>query len=211
MIKAVLFDFDGTLVDSLEAVRKFVNDVLGMYGYKAIDLEDFEKNYFSIPLKEIFKKRVPNVTQKELDGMLKYSFKGYEKYIKLHDGAIELLERLSKKYILGIVTSRRTFSLELTLDEFKMHKYFKLLMPRESYENPKPHPESLLKALDKFKLKPEEAVYVGDNETDVKFAKAAGTKIIIFSKHKIKEADYNVNSLTKVLDVISGLDGTKSL
>ncbi len=206
MIKAVLFDMDGVLVDSAEANSKYFTDILNMNGYNLMLTPDlYKKKYYPMSAFQILKSLLPDVSDERINEMLKFSYDGYEKYMILHNYVKEVLESLSRKHRLGVVTNRRRAGVDTILKNFDLEKYFEVLIRKEDVVNPKPHPEPLLMALEKLKIKPEDAVYIGDNEVDVQTAKAAAVKVIIFSENKIEEADYNINSLIKILDIIKAI------
>ena len=208
MIKAVLFDMDGVIVDSAEANAKYFSDMLNYNGHNIVlTTEMYRRKYYPMTGFDILKSFLPSVSDEKLNDMLKnFSYSGYEKFMKLQTGIMETLESLSRRYKLGVVTNRRKLGTELVLKNFDLGRYFLVIMSREDVNNPKPHPEPLLKALEKLKVEPEESIYVGDNDVDVRAAKAANVKVIIFSENSIKDADYNVNSLIQIPNIVGVLE-----
>jgi len=202
MIKAVIFDFDGVIVDSYEATIFYMQKTLRHFNKKAPAKKDFDK-FLGLKARDIIKGLLPNIEEKELEKMYEYSKEESVKavpHIVLIDGARDVLEQLSNSYKLGVVSSRGKQTLDILLDKFNLRDYFKSVISREDVEHHKPHPESLLKALFQLKTKAEETVYIGDMEEDILAAKAASV-VSIFIKRKGKgnyNADYTVKNITEI-------------
>ena len=120
-------------------------------------------------------------------------------------GAEEVMKKLSKNYLLGVVTSRITEGVYESPKLEKLKKYFKVVISYQDTINHKPHPEPLLLAAQKLEVVPKECVYVGDAESDFKAARVAGMKIIIYSKYKFDQADACTSLFTELPELISSL------
>ncbi len=196
MVKAVIFDIDGVLLDSFDATYKFIEDISIFAKFKKPNRLKFNK-LTHWPLKVIFQK-LHNIREfKDAEQLLKVALKKVKPathLLKFHPGSNEAIKRLHKSYKLGIVTSRRKKALKTYFDFSQNKKYFDVAVYLEQVKNHKPHPESLLLACRKLKIKPSQAVYVGDALTDVKAAHAAGMKVVVYNKKPIKSADININN-----------------
>jgi beta-phosphoglucomutase-like phosphatase (HAD superfamily) len=186
MIKAVLFDVDGVLLDSFEANRKFLNDYRAMKGMVPLTADEFvAMKGFHLPFRETIRQTFGIET---LEGALELIEHGREQgivyatdLVGVPEGIHEALKSLQKKYILGIVSSRRAITVE-TIPLLKtLMPYFQTAVFVEDVKNTKPHPEPLLLAAERLSVKPEECVYVGDAETDMHAAEAAGMAMITFA------------------------------
>jgi len=203
MIKVVLFDVDGVLIDSAEANCKFHSFLNKKFGGRELTLEEYKERFFSRTMKENTKECCPNLNEKELEEACRYGAQMYptfHKYIKIKPHVVEILKILSKKFRLGIVTGRVE---TIILKDLDIEKYFEHQVTIKDYKNPKPHPEPLLVALKKFGVKPEEAVYVGDQWNDAETAKNAGLKSIIYGK--ATKGDYNIEDLLEIPTVLKKL------
>ncbi len=201
MIKLVLFDIDGTLIDSAEANWRFLNTLNKKYGGRQLGFEEYKKEFYANPMRFVLKSCCPKLTEKELDEACKYGvsiYPEFHKFIKVNKNAVELLGKLHGNYKLGIVTSRIGIKI---LDDLDIRKFFQHIITFNDYTKPKPDPEPLLVALRKFISKPEETVYIGDNQKDVECARKAGCKSIIFGD--AAKGDWNINDFLEVLCILN--------
>lgn len=211
MIKAVLFDIDGVLLDSKDANLKFLQDLMKESGYKISSKKEIQK-VFHLTMWDAIKFLTKEKSERKIRKIWKLGCKlryPMEK-LKLPKHLKEVIKRLSRKYKLGIVTSRIRKGVQQFFQVSGTEKYFDVVVSFEDYSRPKPHPEPLLVATKKLKVKPEETVYIGDSETDVKAAKAAGMRVIIYSKKCFKDADLNVNSFEKIPFAIKKIEEIKN-
>lgn len=181
MIKAVIFDIDGVLVDSFNANAHYYRDLLNCFGYN-LTLEDYKKSFFHLPLKQAIEVLTGEKSETRVEEIWKAGkeFPYPINLFKNPEGSFEIIKELSRKYKLAIVTSRVRNGVNDYFRFSKLEKYFPVVVTYEDYSNPKPDPEPLLVALQKLGVKPEEAVYVGDALSDFESAKSAGVGFIGF-------------------------------
>lgn len=184
MIKAVIFDIDGVLMDSFPANLKFFQDLMIKSGYQPPTAEEY-KSIFYYDMLSAIKALSKSHDEAELQKIWEMGRSREVQYdISLATTPAnmpETIKELSKKYKLGLVTSRvrETTFADQTLA--KLQEYFTAVVSYQDTTNHKPHPEPLLSALTILGVAPEEAVYIGDVENDVVCARAAGTKVIIYT------------------------------
>ncbi|MBP9711959.1 MAG: HAD family hydrolase [Candidatus Pacebacteria bacterium] len=208
MIKAIIFDVDGVLVHSFEANHKFFGDLFRKFGYTFMSKEDYE-NYFHLTTKDIVRHTTKSTDEDEIHKIWTSTKKGGMPYpdelLEFPNSMSETIEKLSKKYTLGIATSRTLNPLE-DFPELKLiSKYFRAVVLYEDTENHKPHPEPLLLAAQKLNLNPSECVYVGDSATDIVAARASGMKAINYNKRIREEADLNIAEFSKLEEAVESL------
>ena len=170
-LRAVLFDWDGTLVDTAEASYRCYVQTFRDFGipfdrdtYKATYSPDWHFTYRTLG--------VPEERWPEADRLWLNYFACEE--AALIEGAAEALRALTDRgMLLGIVTSggRARVAKELTLHEVAEH--FAHVVCGDDGPRRKPHPDALQHALEKLRVHPREAAYVGDSPEDVQMAKAA--------------------------------------
>lgn len=186
MVKAVLFDVDGVLIDSLDANRALFNDYLALKNIPPVSVEEYiGLKAFHLPFKESIRLSLGFASAEEALAFIAHGKEqgiSYKKeLVGIPEGIHTTLDILKQKYILGIVTSRRTETVELIPSLKALMPYFETAVFVEDVVNTKPHPEPLLLAASRLNVKPEECVYVGDAETDMHAAEAAGMGMITFA------------------------------
>ncbi len=170
----ILFDLDGTLIDSTEAILESFAVACKTFG-TAVPDEESIKAEIGHPLDVMFS--TLGVEDVHVDAhVLAYKMHYREiscaKTVLLPE-AREAVELASQHAVLGVVTTKTAkYSIEL-LEHMGLMRYFDILIGREDVENPKPHPEPILKALSK--LQSEKNIYwmIGDTPMDILAAKAA--------------------------------------
>ncbi len=208
MIKAVIFDVDGVLVDSLKANFHFFQDLMDKFGHGFMKLEEYS-NYFHLHMRDVIKHSTKLDDEVEIDKIWQ-SGKNREvpyrhELLGSPEFLAETIKNMSESYSLGIATSR-TKNYIFTMPHLEsLEKYFKISVGYEDTQNHKPHPEPLLLAAEKLGFSPEECVYVGDAETDIIAAKSAGMKSILYSKEKLYGADFNFSSFQELPGIIKSL------
>lgn len=203
-ITDIVFDLDGTLVDTSDAIIKTWRQTLADYGY------DFSYEYLSGIVNGISIGRSLSILGVEDDGRFADRwlenhgrFIGKVGYFK---DALKALAYLRKKGLrLGIVTSRPRTEYERYLAGLHVEKYVDVIVLADETEKHKPVPEPLLKYTELAGAKIERCMYVGDMSTDVACANAAGARSCFIRRGKVRplpEADYNVRKLTEIKNLI---------
>jgi HAD superfamily hydrolase (TIGR01509 family) len=207
MIKAILFDVDGVLVDSREAVEKFRKKFFQKAGYEDID-DKYIKGSFHLPLNVVVDEALRSKginDQQEIDRVYNMVFD-----TKLREGQdfkfpkeLEpVLEELHRNFKLGIITSRIRLGLDDIFDARPIEKYFDVVISLDDVKNHKPHPEPLHTALERLGLKAKEAVYIGDSDTDILAAHAAGMPSIHLSDLRHELAQHHIKDFGEIPDAI---------
>lgn len=205
MIKAILFDIDGVLVDSFEANFKFYQGLLLTAGYKSITREEYT-SLFSYSMYDAIK-NATNASKEEVDRIFQLGMNTPRQnhLIKINSIVTDTVKILKKKYKLGIVTSRLKNNVEEIPNFNKLGKYFQTIVTKEDTPNPKPSPEPIIFACDKLEIIPCEAIFIGDSESDIIAGKAAGTKTILYSKKCFANSDLYTNSFSELPKLINKL------
>lgn len=208
MIKAILFDMDGVLIESDEASFRYFNSILQTWNFKPVSEAVWRKKCLGRSAFDAVKALLPDSSDAEINEMVKLPYAPFIRYLKLMPGIKTVLRGLNKKYTIAIVTNRRRRHAHaiLILENFKIRRYFRVVICKEDTKNPKPAPDPLLKALKILHVKPSEAVYVGDGEVDAVASKNAKVKSIIFSKGRVKGADYSIKTLRELPRAIENIN-----
>ncbi|SDM89014.1 phosphoglycolate phosphatase/pyrophosphatase PpaX [Psychrobacillus sp. OK028] len=179
MMKAVIFDFDGTIADTLPVC---------FYAFQAVFKEFDNKEVNSDEIKAMFGPSETGIIRENLvdsnhDKAIELY---YEKYLeKHHDLVIDneeinnLLQHLKREgYKLGIVTGKAERSLLISLECLNMKDLFDVIITGDDVDIPKPHPEGVNKALELLNVKNTEAVFLGDSDADILAGKQANVHTI---------------------------------
>jgi len=170
----ILFDLDGTLIDSTEAILESFDVAFKTFNNPTPNDKKI-KELIGLPLDVMFVKLGVSEEKKwdYVDAYKKHYRKISTKKTKLLPYAKETIIKASKIARLGIVTTKTSrYSAEL-LEYFGVLKYFEVLIGREDVNNPKPHPEPILVALKKMNAKNEKVYMIGDTCLDCISAKKA--------------------------------------
>ena len=172
MYKLIIFDIDGTLLDTESAVLKGLQKCLKEHHDIKVNLEELE---FAIgmPGDEVFSNFGISDNGFSYSKWVKY-IDDYKDEIKLFDEIKCTLEYLRKNnVILAIATSKTRFEYDTTVKHFNINHYFDYVVCIDEVEHPKPNADSLLKILQQSKISAEEALFVGDTYFDIECARNA--------------------------------------
>lgn len=170
----ILFDLDGTLIDSTDAILESFHHSFAKHNHESREDEDI-KALIGYPLDIMFENL--NVDKKIVwDLVATYK----EHYRDISTQKTELLKNareavlLAKEFAtLGIVTTKTGQYSKKLMEHFDLMQYFEVLIGREDVQNPKPHAEPILKALEKMDIKNREVWMIGDTKLDIIAANSA--------------------------------------
>lgn len=207
MIKAVLFDCDGVLIDSYKSTIEYLQ-----HTFKHFNLPIPPKESF-LPLlgtktPDIIRILQPQLTDKEFDDVHAFSMKqslGIVDQISLMPHVKKVLTLLSHDYKLAVVSNRGRDSLHKILDNHQLSHFFEIILAREDVIRQKPDPDPIYKALDHLKVKGEHALFIGDTAIDAASAKSASISCIIYNSPDTSLGDYQISNLEEIPHIISKL------
>ena len=178
--KAVLFDLDGTLLDTAKDIMASCNYTLEKYGYKALP-ESVLRTKVTAGMREMLKLGVPK-DKWEQSGIETFMRDCFATYYKEHicdkttafDGIANLVNALHEHKIKTAVVTNKYYDMaNMVLSKFEFTKNFELVLGCDSIVNAKPHPEPLLKCMQILEVEAKDTLYVGDHLNDIKSAIAA--------------------------------------
>lgn len=173
----ILFDCDGTLIDSEDQVIKSVHYALKMTNSPLRSSKEI-KNLFGPGVDKILMTLIGE--EKKAQEAFEYYIESQKKLassMRVYDGIRELLETLkANEFSLGVVTGRHSSDLELVLKAHQLNHFFDVIISDDYLYNPKPHSEGILKASIELKIDIARLYYVGDAKTDMEAAHKANVK-----------------------------------
>ena len=212
--KAILFDFDGVLVNSdpfqFEAHRR----ALEKFGI-SITHEDYVENGSGKNKKSFYEnmqdKHGVILNIEEVQKTKREIYKELLGEVKLMDGVQETLERLQGKFKLAIASTTHLENIRKILQNCGVENFFEAISSSKELEKGKPFPDVYLDAMNKLGFLPEECVAVEDSRNGIKAAKDACAKCIVipneFTKlQDLSSADLRLDSISQLTeDVINEL------
>ncbi|MDD4200981.1 MAG: HAD-IA family hydrolase [Eubacteriales bacterium] len=180
MIDTLVFDFDGTLMDTNNVIIQS-----WQHTYRTLTGHEGDLNYilstFGEPLELSLKNAFPDVISEESVNIYRTWHKeNYFDMIKLFPGITEMLQEAKDRgYKLGIATSRVEATLYQGLEKYDLTDMFDEIVTIEEVKKHKPDPECLFRVLEKINSLPQSAAMIGDSRLDMMCARNAGTKAIL--------------------------------
>ena len=172
----IIYDLDGTLVDSLEDIANSVNRTMAHFGLPRLP-EEQVRQYVGTGARHLIRAMVPITTR--FDEIFNYFLADYDRHLTdkttLYPGVAATLERLKNKRQ-AVLSNKPTNLSEKIVTALKIAKYFSRVWGSDSGLPLKPDPTSLLKMLDELKIDADAALIVGDSPVDIEAGKRAGIK-----------------------------------
>jgi len=210
-LKAVLFDLDGTLIDSIDHIvdcwQYTVRTCLGREIAREEVLPTIGRHLLTC-----FEEIAPGRSEELYQVYRDYEYAAHDERIHLVPGTHETLDGLKSLGVgLGLVTSKGLEVANRGLGLFDLGGYFDTLVTREDTERHKPYPDPLLLGARRLGAPPERTIYVGDSSVDVLAGKAAGmvTAWVAWGADKPGsvdgvEPDYVLTDMSEVLPLVRG-------
>ncbi len=181
MYKAVIFDLDGTLLNTLEDLANACNYALGKYNFPSHQAEEYKKFIGDGRLK-LIERITPqdHKSQEVINNLVAFFDEYYEAHMidmtKPYNGIIELLDYLNEKGLkLAVVSNKpHEFTTEVVRNFFgdRLH----IVFGQRPGSPTKPNPAAVFEAIEGLNVTPQECIYVGDSNVDIRTAKNAGVK-----------------------------------
>ena len=205
-IKLVIFDYDGVLYNMIEPLRETVIKGTEKYKLQSSGLQEDMVEIFHLlefaltrtvadqilDSKEMLDinllKGIPHLKRLRIATSFYGEFRERTKEPLLFDGVEDLIKKLDKKGIkMAILSNSAKKYILTTLEQYKLKNYFSTILGAAEVRKVKPDPEGLLKILEIEKVKPKEALFIGDMISDTDAGKNAGIKTIAIASGILPE------------------------
>lgn len=209
----VIFDLDGTLLNTLEDLANSVNFALTLYDFPLRKVEEI-RSFVGNGVARLIELSIPNgINNSQYEKCLEDFRRHYSENMRnktdAYKGIMELLDKLSKEnYKIAIVSNKFDNAVK-ELNKVYFEKYIKVAIGESENVSKKPAPDTVFKALEELGSTADKAVYVGDSEVDVMTAKNSGIICIGvtwgFRGRKVLEkkgADYIIDKPEELLKII---------
>jgi phosphoglycolate phosphatase len=209
-IKLIIFDLDGTLIDSLDDLTDATNHMLVSLGRAAAG-RDQVRGYVGQGARRLVERAMPNAAAEEIEIGISVFLAYNEQHIvdktRLYPGVAETLSALRRAgKMLAVVSNKNVALCRRVLTTLEVDGYFECVIGADSLQARKPSPEPLLKVLSDLGVSAERAVIVGDSINDIAAGKGAGIVTVgctygYGDRAEIADADYLVDTVTSLLDL----------
>lgn len=211
-VRLIIFDLDGTLVDSRIDITNAINYALKDYGigpYTVEEItslvgrgitkliEDLIKPYKEIPINNVIERFLEHYERHIIDNTRPYA------------GVKETLEEL-RDYKKAVISNKREYLSKKALEGLGLLRYFEIVLGSDSTPEKKPSPLPVRMVLEKLNIPASEAVIVGDSDLDIKAGKSAGVLTIAVSygyrpRELLLEADHIINNIRELPGLVKSL------
>ena len=180
--KLVVFDLDGTILDTIDDLKNAVNHALSKFGFQERSLSEI-RSFVGNGIHKLIERSMPQVEDESIINQVFEEFKSYyavhcAEMTKPYDGICELLSELKQKGIkTAVVSNKADFGVKKLISVFFDHLFDAAIGERSGIRK-KPHPDSVFEVISKLDSNCEESVYIGDSDVDIETAKNAGIDII---------------------------------
>ena len=207
--RAVVFDLDGTLVDSVELItisfQHAIREVLG----REISRED-SIAWVGRPLREQMELFSPEHAEELVNVYREFNHREHDRMLKLYDGILNLLIGLERAGVkVGLVTSKSRYTTQMAFDLTGIESYFDATVCSDESTGNKPSPDPILYCLELLGVGVDGAAYVGDSPSDIQAALAAGVDAIavtwgVFDAERLtaEKPDILVHTIPELAEVL---------
>lgn len=169
--KLVIFDLDGTILDTLEDLSISLNHALSVNGFPERTYDE-ARRFVGNGIRKLIERAVPeNTSAEDTDKVYNDFHRHYSEHSADHtrpyDGINDLLERLKKNGIITAVVSNKADYAVQDLCKKYFNGLFDYIAGEKSGVRRKPYPDAVIAVLEKFGVSGDQAVYIGDSEVDI--------------------------------------------
>ncbi len=210
-VEAVLFDLDGVLIDSFESWYQAFNAMLRRYRGEELSRDEFRARCWGPDLRD-------NLREWHLDEEAgRYCIAEQlelVELIKLFPGAREVLTHIRDRYRakikVGLVTNTPRRNVARILEHFQLAHLFDVVITGDDVHRGKPDAEMVIEACTRLNVKPENAILVGDTESDFWAGKSAGCAVIAVGTRipgeLEQELEMHIENLYELIDILNDLN-----
>ncbi len=232
MLKLLIFDLDGTLVDTSRDITNAINHAIAPFGVKSLSIETAKSMVGSgiskllreliepgIKTQETTKKNVNKaVAQDSSEEAIERFLDHYSRHLldntKPYPQIKETLSKL-KGYKKAVISNKREMLCRQVLEGLGLSVFFDIILGSDSVSGKKPSPIPVFEVLKRLGISRDETIMTGDSNFDIEAGKAAGIKTIAVtygyrSKELLKDADFMIDSFEELLPLLPRINKSLS-
>ena len=206
--KAILFDLDGTLLDTNELIVKSFQHTIAVHEQRELDAEII-RAFFGKTAKALLEFLAPDKVEEMTTTYRAYQSAHHDEWAKIFVGVREVIQEFyDAGMLLGIVTSKKNATAMRGLKLFDLDKYFTVVISAEQCQHTKPHPEPVQLALTKLGLAPQDCLMVGDSPFDILSGRGACVETVAVRWSEVPwpdvmaaEPDYIINTMAELISL----------
>ena len=196
-IRCVIFDCDGVMFDTARANQAYYNRILDHFGQPPMSEAQFAYAHMhTVDESMAFLFQDPELLQRADQYRRQMSYIPFFKYMAMEPHLKPLVKWLRPKIKTAVATNR-TDTMARVLAQFDLADDFDLVVTASDVRHPKPHPEALNTIIERFKLYPDQALYIGDSSVDEAAARSAGVPFVAYRNRGLN-ALHHINSLKEI-------------
>lgn len=201
-MKTIIFDMDGTLIDSGDIIADTINYVRSHFDLQPLEKLDLLCNVNNPEIHPpLYFYEVETYSQKHIELFESFYHQNFMDKIRLYDGIFELLSEFSNHFRYAIATNAHTLVAKNMVKHLKIDHHFEKIVGADDVKNAKPHPDMICKILQDLNLEKDDVFLIGDSKKDALAASNAGIDSLLvnwgFSEHD--EAISDISELKNIL------------
>lgn len=212
MITLIIFDLDGTLVNSIVDITNSLNYAIEPYQVEKMTVEKtvgLVGEGLTALVEKMLGKENASILSDVMERFIRHYSRHLTDFTVPYPGVPETLEKLAD-YRKAVVSNKREALSKRVLDSLKLSNYFDVVLGSDSVGERKPSPRPVLEILQRVKVKPEEAVIVGDSNYDIEAGRAAGIRTIAVTYgyrgvEFLGDADEMIDHFTDLPSILKGM------
>jgi phosphoglycolate phosphatase len=208
-LELIIFDLDGTLVNSGEDITNALNYAIASYGFKPLTVEDTIKMVgegLTRLIEKILGDNNAPIKDAVLDMFIKYYSEHLADFTRPYSGVTKTLEMLGR-YKKAVISNKRESLSKKLLEQLGLMKFFDIVLGSDSVSEKKPSPAPVKKVLEILDIEPHRAIIVGDSDFDIQAGKGAGLITVAVTcgfrdRESLGNADFLIDNMTQLLTLI---------
>jgi len=179
-MKLVIFDLDGTLVDSAEDIARAVNEMRDQFELAPLPLDEIE-SYIGNGVRKLLERALPGSEREVVDRAHEIYLPIYRRLLldntRPYPGVVPALEELDVRgHTLSVLTNKPRRESIMILEGLGLHRHFAQVYGGDSFEHKKPDPTGVRCLIDEAGAEMHETLFVGDSSVDLETARSAGVR-----------------------------------
>ncbi len=209
-LKLIIFDLDGTLIDSSIDIANAINYAVGPYGVPLLTVEEVislvGEGISSLMGKLIVKEGIEADTDFLVRQFLSYYSSHLTDNTPVYPGVMEMLAQLGA-YRKAVISNKRESLCVKILEQLGLSDYMDVIVGSDTVKERKPSPLPICHVLSTLDISPDEAIIVGDSNYDIEAGKSAGIKTVAVTYgyrplELLQGADFIINSMPELAGIL---------